>query len=299
MYRLETPLSIVITTYNRPNLLKRCIKSIFTQEYKNFEIIVVDDHSTLHYEKDILNEFPEIIYIYQDNNLGPGIARNVGIKAAKNNFVLIMDDDDVFRPDAFKKVNKFLSENKNDEYPVYNFLRSNAKVRFNEYFYSYSFKEIIDDAVTGDLLHIINKKLFIHNKYMYPTTRIGAESLLWYQIALDYGFPIIKEDIVKLMDDSDDRLTNTNRQVKYANEFATYQLDIIKQFKYSLIENGQINFLIKKYMGAVTYLLLAGKRRQAFIKWKEMIRFSKKYYAVFPLLLLPRRIITQLFYKYR
>lgn len=85
MIEIEIPLSIVITTYNRPKILERCLKSIQEQSYSNIEIIVVDDHSIPSYEKDIRRKFPEIKYVYQEKNSGPGPARNRGIELAKNN----------------------------------------------------------------------------------------------------------------------------------------------------------------------------------------------------------------------
>ncbi|MFB5086099.1 glycosyltransferase family 2 protein [Psychrobacillus sp. PGGUH221] len=297
---METSLSIVITTYNRKELLRRCLNSIMIQDYSNYEVIVVDDHSIPSYKNEIVKEFPQVKYLCQAKNSGPGPARNRGIETASSNFVIIMDDDDIFRPEAFEKVNYFFMEYDGDKYPVYNFILSNSTLRYDDFFRVYSFEEMIDNAIIGDVIHVINKEHFLSKKnYSFPASKIGAESLLWYQIALDYGFPIINEDIVQLMDDSEDRLTNTSRQVKYANEFANYQLDIITNFKYSIIEHGQIRFLIKKYMGAVTYLLLSGKRRQAISSWREMLKYSKKYLVILPLFLLPRKLIIQLFYKYR
>lgn len=297
---METSLSIVITTYNRKEHLIRCLNSIMIQDYSNYEVIVVDDHSIPSYKNEIVRVFPQVKYLYQVENSGPGPARNRGIESAKSNIVIIMDDDDIFRPEAFEKVNKFFMEYDGDEYPVYNFILSNSTLRYDDFYRVYSFEEMIDNAIIGDLIHVINKEHFLEKKnYSFPSSKIGAESLLWYQVALDYGFPIINEDIVQLMDDSDERLTNTSRQVRYAIEFANYQLDIIKHFKYAIIESGKIQFLLKKYMGAVIYLLLSGKRGQALINWKEMLTFSKKYLFMLPVLLLPRQLIIRLFYKYR
>jgi len=117
-------MSVVITTYNRPELLKRCIESIYSQNYSLIEIIVVDDHSVPSYKNTIIDMYPNIKYIYQKENRGPGIARNKGIKLARNNFVILIDDDDIFIEGAFNEIKKFLSNNSDLNYPVFNFLRS-------------------------------------------------------------------------------------------------------------------------------------------------------------------------------
>lgn len=212
-----------------------------------------------------------------------------------------MDDDDVFRPNAFKVINKFLQKYAvGESYPVYNFLRSNAKVRYNEYFRVYSFSEMISDAIVGDLVHVINKKSFLkENQYFYPNSRVGAESLLWYKIAINHGFPVINEVVVELLEDAEDRLTNISRQVKYAKDFANYQIEILKTYKKEILKTNNKKFLVKKYMGAITYLLLSGENKRAMQYWLELLKYSKMHVFIFPLLILPKSVIRKLFYIYR
>ena len=84
-------ITIIIPTYNRKVLLKKCINSLINQSYKDFEIIVVDDGST-DGTKDLIKNYEQIRYLRQENK-GPGNARNLGIKNAGGSIIAFTDDD--------------------------------------------------------------------------------------------------------------------------------------------------------------------------------------------------------------
>lgn len=86
--------SVVICTYNRAKSLERCIGSLEKQTYSNFEIIVVNGPSTDDTYK-VLEKFPEVISIKQNNLNGLSFARNLGIEISKGYIVAFIDDDAV------------------------------------------------------------------------------------------------------------------------------------------------------------------------------------------------------------
>lgn len=91
-------LSIVIPAYNAALYIEKCIRSCEQQDIDqdNFEVIVVDDGSTDNTRECILTlqaEFPNIVYIYQDN-ARQGAARNNGLRNAKGKYVWYVDSDD-------------------------------------------------------------------------------------------------------------------------------------------------------------------------------------------------------------
>lgn len=112
--------SVVITTYNRVNELKRAIKSVVQQSYKNLEIIVVDDNvdnSISEKVKSIVEAFNDkrIILKKNEKNLGGAISRNVGIQASKGNYVAFLDDDDEYLPTKIEKQLKLFKESNNEK----------------------------------------------------------------------------------------------------------------------------------------------------------------------------------------
>lgn len=105
--RSSTPkLSVVIPTYNRAEWLKRVIESLLNQTYQDFEIIVVDDGSVDGTEsliRDVMKNAPrELVYIRQENQ-GPATARNAGIKHAKGELILFIDDDVLPAPNLLEE----------------------------------------------------------------------------------------------------------------------------------------------------------------------------------------------------
>ena len=89
-------ISVIVPMYNAEKYLGLCINSILAQTFKNFELILVDDCST---DKtlEVAKTFTDsrIKIICNEKNLGmPGLVRNVGIDAAKGEYIYFCDDDD-------------------------------------------------------------------------------------------------------------------------------------------------------------------------------------------------------------
>lgn len=103
---LETPLvSIIITTYKRPELLSRAINSVLKQTYHNIEIIVVDDNDPdTDYRQETIKvmsayeSYNNIYYLQQPKNMKQPAALNRGISVSKGEFIGFLDDDDEFLP---------------------------------------------------------------------------------------------------------------------------------------------------------------------------------------------------------
>ncbi|MCB0721794.1 MAG: glycosyltransferase family 2 protein [Ignavibacteriae bacterium] len=97
--------SVIIPLYNRKKLVKRAIKSVLDQSYRNFEIIVVDDGSTDDPYKviaPIMRSNPNIRYV-RHSNRGPALSINAGIKLSEGEFVTFLDSDDEYKKDHLKK----------------------------------------------------------------------------------------------------------------------------------------------------------------------------------------------------
>jgi glycosyltransferase involved in cell wall biosynthesis len=89
--------SIIIPDYNHARFLGDAICSVLDQDYKNFEVIVVDDGSTDN-SRDVAEKFGDKIqYIYQEN-AGLSAARNTGIHASKGSLIGVLDADDMYEP---------------------------------------------------------------------------------------------------------------------------------------------------------------------------------------------------------
>ncbi len=96
--------TVVIPTYNRPEMLKRAIGSVIEQTFGEIEIIVVDDHSTEDTAL-VVSSFCDsrIRYMMNHRTKGACGARNVGVFSANGKWVAFLDDDDIWLPDKLSK----------------------------------------------------------------------------------------------------------------------------------------------------------------------------------------------------
>ncbi|NQT03587.1 MAG: glycosyltransferase, partial [Planctomycetes bacterium] len=95
--------SVVMPAYNAAEYITEAIESVLIQNYRNFELIVIDDGSTDN-TRDIVSSFKDdkIKYFYQENK-GLAGAHNAGIKNSKGHFLIKLDSDDVMTPDYIAK----------------------------------------------------------------------------------------------------------------------------------------------------------------------------------------------------
>lgn len=108
--------SFIVPVYNVEKYLDTCIKSIINQEYKDYEIILVDDGST--------DSSPEICDQYERHynfskvihkiNGGLSDARNCGIRLAKGKYILFVDSDDYIASDAIENIVQTLKSERGD-----------------------------------------------------------------------------------------------------------------------------------------------------------------------------------------
>ena len=110
--------SVIIPTYNRADLLAKCLDSLVFQTYKEFEVLVCDDGSTDNTSQVVLSysNSLEIKYFYQSNSGGPAGPRNSGISNAKYNWVCFLDADDYWYPDKLLYLYKAIL---NEDYDIY------------------------------------------------------------------------------------------------------------------------------------------------------------------------------------
>ena len=91
--------SVVIPTYNQANFLNDCLNSVFNQTFKNFEVIVIDNHSNDDTSKVIRKFYKRIIYKKIKNNGVIGKSRNLGIKISRGKWISFLDSDDSWHKD--------------------------------------------------------------------------------------------------------------------------------------------------------------------------------------------------------
>ena len=98
-------ISIVISVYNGKGYLKTALRSIQNQDFKDIEIIIIDDFSTddsASLIKELMKEDPRIVFLQNKENKGILYTKTKGILQAKGKYVMTLDEDDLYASnDAF------------------------------------------------------------------------------------------------------------------------------------------------------------------------------------------------------
>jgi len=101
--------SVIVPTFNRPEVLNECLRSIEGQTFRHFEVVVVNDGGA-----DVGNVVARwntrgnIRYIRHPEHRGPAAARNTGIRAATGDYIAYLDDDDLYYPNHLETLVNFL-----------------------------------------------------------------------------------------------------------------------------------------------------------------------------------------------
>ncbi len=94
--------SIIVPIYNAARFCKRCFGSILAQDFRDFEVVAVDDCSTDGgaelLERSWPKDAPPLRILRNERNMGPGGARNRGLEVARGKYIGFIDSDDSVRP---------------------------------------------------------------------------------------------------------------------------------------------------------------------------------------------------------
>ncbi len=105
--------SIIMPSYNTACFIRESIQSVLTQNYKEWELIIVDDCSpdnTDEVVKQYLSD-ERIKYIKNDRNSGAAVSRNRALREAKGKWIAFLDSDDLWMPDKLEKQISFMEKN--------------------------------------------------------------------------------------------------------------------------------------------------------------------------------------------
>lgn len=184
-------ISIIVPIYNTGKYLKRCLNSIIEQEYKNIEIILVNDGSNDN-SLSICNSYKnkdDRIIVIDKKHTGVADSRNVGIKRATGEYIGFVDSDDYIDKDMYKKL-IFISEKCNAEIAmcdlVQTFKQYDKKRKGKEYFMRLNKEQalrlLLYDKYIGNYLwvKIFKKELFDDIKF--PTGQIYEDISTTYKL---------------------------------------------------------------------------------------------------------------------
>ncbi len=112
--KTDSPLvSVIIRTKDSPDLLREALTSVAKQTYPYLDVIVVNDGGVdiSSVIKPFKDSFPHIRQIHIKTNVGRAEAANIGLQSAQGDFIIFLDQDDLFDPDHIEYLLKALQQN--------------------------------------------------------------------------------------------------------------------------------------------------------------------------------------------
>ncbi len=258
--------SVIITTYNRAELVGRAIESVLGQSYPNLEVVVVDDGSTdgtaqalQRYESD-----PRVRIIRHPQNRGVTAAKNTGLDEVQGVYTTMVDSDDELLPEAIETLVGLL-ERLGQDYgmvfancfdPENGELTGHGLVQSGEIAY----KDAVCARFSGEFWGIWRTSVL--GKLRFDERVPGHESLVWYRIYRNCKVYYLHKPLRKYYRDSPDRvsraISDPERSAKVALGYQLY----IREFG-SDIKIYCPYRLARLYQIMAFWHLLAGNRIKA------------------------------------
>lgn len=200
--------SIIVPVYNIEAYLRTCITHVLHQTFKDYELILIDDGSTDKSGKicDWYADRYSCINVIHQANHGQSYARNVGISAAKGDYILFLDGDDYwYSKSCLKKLSDYIRSNKvpfdvvayrgifaysDGKKTVYDYREVNYW-KANESHKGYTGQEFLKTHLkTGHAfrwypwLYAFSKRLFEDGKLRFPVNRVYEDFFLIWRVLL-------------------------------------------------------------------------------------------------------------------
>jgi glycosyltransferase involved in cell wall biosynthesis len=261
-------ITVVIPTYNRYELLKRALRSVVCQTYQPKEIIVIDDGST-DKTSQIKNDFPNIIYIYQEN-AGVSSARNLAIKKSSYKWIAFLDSDDEWLSNKLELQVKFHKENKNslisytDEIWIRNDIEVNIPKKYKKISGSI-FQECLSHCFIAPSSVIINKNLFTVSGLFDEELEVCEDYDLWIRIAIEHKIGLVNKKLIRKYAGHENQLS-----------FKYWGMDRFRCIALEKLYVNKQNILVKKELNKKYTILLKGAIKHGIIQdiknYKEKLK---------------------------
>jgi len=244
--------SVIVTYYKKKKYILKCLKSIFNQSYKNFEVILIfddDDKNEYEYIKKLKKKFRKIIIYKNKINLGAGESRNRGIKISRGTYIAFLDSDDEWHKDKLKKQMKYMIKN---SFPIshtsYKIINDSQKILAKRTAKTLDHSMLLKSCDIG-LSSVIMKKNLFNKNIKFANTKTKEDYALWLNITKNrkkiYG---LDQTLLTWRKNENSLSSSTIR--KLIDGFIVYH----RYQKYSFFKSIyfliilSLNFLKKKYL---------------------------------------------------
>jgi glycosyltransferase involved in cell wall biosynthesis len=261
-------ISVVVPTYNRYEVLKRALESVYAQTHKPKEVIIIDDGSTDETSQ-ILKLFPDAKYYYQENS-GVSSARNLGIKKANHEWIAFLDSDDEWHPHKLQEHLELHLQKPELQisYTDEKWIRDAKEVKIPKKYRKCGgniFNECLSHCIIAPSATIIHKDLLRRVGLFDENLEVCEDYDLWLRIAVENEIGLIDKKLIIKHGGDEDQLS-----VKFwgMDRFRVKALEKLL-LQHSLKEKLIKDMLIQKYD-----LLLKGAKKHD--KIQDIYNYERK-----------------------
>lgn len=225
-------ISIITPVFNRECTISRCIESVISQQYNNYEFILIDDAST-DSTRNIISGYlkhTELKLIKLDENRGPSYARNRGIEKATGDFSMLLDSDDYLEKGALDILNSFL--NQFNSFSHFLFRVKTNNVHITDTTKEVLYKDWLSELVRGDFTHVLRTIFFKQNKF--DEKYWAMEGLSWFRIYKNSQPQLYINNIIVNVDNSIKNSISNRLKSNYnarINDIYSYYHELIRLYK--------------------------------------------------------------------
>lgn len=272
--------SVIIPLYNKELSIKSTLDSVLKQTYQDFEVIVINDGSTDSSAKIIESIDDDRIKLIHQKNQGVSAARNWGIENARNEWIALLDGDDLWEINHLEEIYKMMVEfpdekvyvtsfNFSDNRKLFKHLRSENVFKIENYF-----KEAIKEYLIWTSVVVIHRSCFDVVGGFNTVLTNGEDLELWARLA--HSFIIIKSCTVTAIY----RVETENKAILHRQIEKTHVYHFRLDLTLNDDEKKYYKFLILSRLYSYSRTMdlkdvVKLKNRHSEISWSEFLLFSK------------------------
>lgn len=178
--------SIITPAFNCEKYIAQTIESVIQQTYTNWEMIIVNDHSTDN-TANIIKEYQQrdsrIKLIDLRENAGAAVARNTAMDSAKGRYIAFLDSDDLWKSNKLKRQIDFMLKNKYGfTFTGYQYLNDDINTREKVFKIPsvLNYSKALKNTVIGCLTVVIDRSVI--GDFRMPLVRRGQDNLTWLML---------------------------------------------------------------------------------------------------------------------
>ena len=274
--------SCIIPTYKRSDTLTRAIDSVLCQTYEALEVVVVDDNIPGdEYSQNVkraLEKYsanPRVRYIEQEKHINGAVARNVGVKEAKGEYIAFLDDDDEWLPNKIERQVEVMEAEKVEGvsclYKIYNNGQQTGKCPAYDS-EELQFKVLARQVAIFTSTFMCKKECFLSFGGFNPKLLRHQDLQLFTDFLNNGNIYPINEYLVILHTDSEINSPNTEKMIKVKQAFFEAVQETVNKY-----DNSAKRRIKKAHYFEVVVSAIREKKIKTAMKY--LAKIGPDYYA--------------------